>query len=78
MNKNYPYSMLLFNQFSKNLMLKNLINLLEGNTDINLIKTKFSLSILMACLGDFLVDQGNVTPRCVVETKKACLHYLTN
>ena len=78
MNKNYPFSLLLFNQFSKNLMLKNLMDLLEKNTNINLIKTRFSLSILMACLGDFLIDQGNVTPRCVVETKKACLHYLTN
>jgi hypothetical protein len=78
MNKNYPFSLLLFNHFSKNLMLKNLMDLLEKNTNINLIKTRFSLSILMACLGDFLIDQGNVTPRCVVETKKACLHYLTN
>ena len=78
MNKNYPFSLLLFNQFSKNLMLKNLMDLIEKNTNINLIKTRFSLSILMACLGDFLIDQGNVTPRCVVETKKACLHYLTN
>ena len=78
MNKNYPFSLLLFNQFSKNLMLKNLMGLLEKNININLIKTRFSLSILMACMGDFLIDQGNVTPRCVVETKKACLHYLTN
>jgi hypothetical protein len=59
-------------------MFKNLMDLLEKNININLIKTRFSLSILMACMGDFLIDQGNVTPRCVVETKKACLHYLTN
>ena len=78
MNKNSPFSSLLFNQFSRNLMFKNLINLLEGKTHYNAVKTKFSISILMSCLGDFFNDEGTVTPKCVVETKKACLHYLSN
>jgi|TARA_B100001093_G_scaffold61189_1_gene51484 AcrR family transcriptional regulator len=78
MNKNYPFSLLLFNQFSRNLMLKNLINLLEEKPSNNVTKMKFTLSILMSCLGDFFNDEGNVTPKCVVETKKACLHYLSN
>ena len=78
MNKNSPFSSLLFNQFSRNLMFKNLINLLEEKTHYNPVKTKFSISILMSCLGDFFNDEGTVTPKCVVETKKACLHYLSN
>ena len=78
MNKNSPFSSLLFNQFSRNLMFKNLINLLEEKTHYNAVKTKFSISILMSCLGDFFNDEGTVTPKCVVETKKACLHYLSN
>ena len=78
MNKNSPFSSLLFNQFSRNLMFKNLINLLEGKTHYNAVKTKFSISILMSCLGDSFNDEGTVTTKCVVETKKACLHYLSN
>ena len=41
-------------------------------------KTRFVLSIINSCLGDFYYSEGAISPKCVSETKKACLLYLSS
>ena len=41
-------------------------------------KTRFVLSIINSCLGDFYYSEGAISPKCVSETRKACLLYLSS
>jgi AcrR family transcriptional regulator len=77
-NNNYCISDLVFNVFSKNFLIEEILKLIEAKSTGETKKIKFSLSILMACLGDSLRQEKVITPSCVAETKKACLLYLAS
>ena len=77
-NNNYCISDLVFNVFSKNFLIEEILKLIEAKSTGETKKIKFSLSILMACLGDSLSQEKVITPSCVAETKKACLLYLAS
>ncbi len=77
-NKNYPFSNLIFNKFSKEFLLNNIEDLIGQKSHEELSKIKLTLSVLMSCLGDYLNQEDSITPRCISETKKICLLYLSN
>jgi len=77
-NKNYPLSNLVFNQFSKEFLLNNIEDLIEQKNNEEQAKIKFTLNVLMSCLGDYLNQEGSITPRYISETKKICLLYLSS
>ena len=77
-NKNYPLSNLVFNQFSKEFILNNIEDLIEQKNNEEQAKFKLTLNVLMSCLGDYLNQEGSITPRYISETKKICLLYLSN
>ena len=77
-NNNYCISELVFNVFSKKFLIEEIFKLIEAKSTGETKKIKFSLSILMACLGDSLSQEKVITPSCVAETKKACLLYLAS
>ena len=56
------------------------IEQVEESTDLapKKIKIKYSLSILISCLEEAFMKEGNISPQQIAETKKACLHYLVN
>lgn len=78
LNKNCEVASLIFNEFSKDILLEKLLKLIQERSTGETRKIKFALSILVGCLGDFLNQEKSISPQCVTETKKACLIYLAN
>ena len=77
-NKNHPFSNLIFNEFSKEFLIKNIQELILHKNHDEQTKIMLTLSVLMSCLGDYLNQEDSITPRCISETKKICLLYLSN
>ena len=75
---NSPISKLIFTDYSKKIMKEELLNLFKSFSDHNEIKIKYSLSIIISCLEEAFMREGNISPQQIAETKKACLHYLVN
>ena len=75
---NSPISKLIFTDYSKKIMKEELLNLFKSVSDHNEIKIKYSLSIIISCLEEAFMKEGNISPQQIAETKKACLHYLVN
>ena len=69
-NKNYPFSNLIFNEFSKEFLIKNIQELILHKNQDEQTKIMLTLSVLMSCLGDYLNQEDSITPRCISETKK--------
>ena len=77
-NKNHPFSNLIFNEFSKEFLIKNIKEQILHKNHDEQTKIMLTLSVLMSCLGDYLNQEDSITPRCISETKKICLLYLSN
>ena len=69
---------MIFTDYSKKIMKEELLNLFKSFSDHNEIKIKYSLSIIISCLEEAFMREGNISPQQIAETKKACLHYLVN
>jgi len=77
-NKNYPFSDLVFNRFSRGYLLENIQALIKSQNHEESTKVKLTLGILVSCLRDYLDQESNISPRSISETKKVCLLYLSN
>ena len=77
-NNNHPISSLVFNEIAKYYLFENILKELGDAHTGNDNKTRFVLSIINSCLGDFYYSEGAISPKCVSETKKACLLYLSS
>ena len=75
---NSPLSNLIFTDHSKKLIKDELLELLNSVSNYNELKIKYSLSIIISCLEEAFMKEGNISPQQIAETKKACLHYLVN
>ena len=62
----------------KEFLIKNIQELILHKNHDEQTKIMLTLSVLMSCLGDYLNQEDSITPRCISETKKICLLYLSN
>ena len=77
-NKNRPGSILIFNEFSKEFLIKNIKELILHKNHDELTTITLTLSVLMTFLGYYLNHEDSITPRCISETKRICLLYLSD
>ena len=78
LTNNSPLSNLIFTDHSKKLLKDELFEQLNSVSNYSELKIRYSLSILISCLEEAFMQDGNLSPQQIAETKKACLHYLVN